>query len=220
MKKFIAMMLCIVLVFSLVACGNNDEPTETTTEPTETTTAAPETTTEPTETTTEAPTEEITEEITDEISEELSFTFEYVTLDADNNFQPVEAPTEDMLFIQSLYEGIPVDQVPSWYVIAQIDPNLFEHNIFVPYVEGMEAVRSEAAMMSQAHSTVMLKVPEGTDVESLCADIKANANPRKWECVEAEMVEVVSSGNTILLVMADSLSTPILVDNFNAKMAG
>ena len=218
MKKFIAMMLCIVLVFSLVACGNNDEPTETTTEPTETTTEAPtETTTEPTETTTEAPTEETTEE---QPSEELGIFFECVTIDAEGMFQPVEEPTEDMLFVQSLYEGIPTDQIPGYFVVAELNADLFESDVFIPYVEGMEAVRCEPGMMSQAHSVVMLKVPEGTDVESLCADIKANANPRKWICVEAEMVEVVSSGNTILLVMADAVNTPILVDNFNTKMAG
>ncbi len=218
MKKFIAMMLCIVLAFSLFACGNTEEPTEPTTEPTtESTTAATEPTTE--EPTTEAPTEEITEEPTDEMVEELTTFYEYVTIDAEGMYQPTEA-TEDMLFIQSLYEGIPTDQIPGYFVMAQLTPDLFETDVFVPYVEGMEAVRCEPGMMAQAHSVVMLTVPEGTDVESLCNDIKANANPRKWICVEAEMVEVVSSGNTILLVMADAVNTPIIVDNFNTKMAG
>ncbi len=219
MKKLFALMLCIVLLVSLVACKGEGEPT---TEATEATTESTEPTTESTDVTEEVPSEETPseEDTSEEIpSEEITTFYEYVTIDAEGMFQPAEA-TEDMLFVQSLYEGIPADQIPGYFVIAQLTADLFESDVFVPYVEGMEAVRCEPGMMSQAHSVVMLKVPEGTDVESLCTQIKENANPRKWICVEAEQVEVVASGNTILLVMADAVNTPILVENFNTKMAG
>ena len=221
MKKLIAMMLCIVLVLSLVACGatEKDANTEPTTEAGETT--AP---TDGAEDSDGEENEVVEDEVVEDevvedeyVEEEFSTYFEYLT----SNFDYID-PTADMQLVQSLYEGIPADTIPGYMMMLELsttDAEAFQSYTFVPYVEGMTGVSCEAAM-GQAHSVVLLNVPEGTDVESLCNDIKANANPRKWICVEAEAVEVAFAGNTILLVMADAVNTPTIVANFNAQMAG
>ena len=57
MKKILSIALCLLLVFGLVACGNNDQPEEDNTTTEITTEATTEATTETTtETTTEATT--------------------------------------------------------------------------------------------------------------------------------------------------------------------
>ena len=60
MKKFLSLLLALVMVLSLAACGGNTKPTE---KPTDAPTAAP--TEKPTEAPTTAPTEEPTEEPTE-----------------------------------------------------------------------------------------------------------------------------------------------------------
>ena len=48
------------------------------------------------------------------------------------------------------------------------------------------------------------------DVEAVKAQIKENANPAKWVCVEAEEVVVENIDNTVLFLMAnESEATPI-----------
>ncbi len=218
MKKLFALMLCIVLTLSMVACGEEAKTPETTEPTTAPTTEAP-TTEEPT---TEMPTETLEEPTEEEPVEEMGFMFEFVSIDAEGMMNPTE-PTEDMLFVQSLFEGMePLANVemPGYYIVAELTADLFESDVFTPYVDGMTAVRCEAGMGSQPYSIVVLNVPEGTDVEAVRADIEANANPRKWVCVEAEQVNVVANGNTILLAMASSTVCDTLVANFNAKMAG
>ena len=231
MKKLIAMMLCIVLVLSLVACGatEKDANTEPTTEAGETTAptdGAEDSDGEENEVVEDEVVEDevvedevVEDEVVEDeyVEEEFSTYFEYLT----SNFDYID-PTADMQLVQSLYEGIPADTIPGYMMMVELsveDPEAFQSYTFVPYVEGMTGVSCEAAM-GQAHSVVLLNVPEGTDVAGLCEEIRTNANPRKWICVEAEAVDVTYAGNTILLVMADAVNTPTLIANFNAQMAG
>ena len=193
MKKLFALMLCIVLTLSLVACGGEEAKTpETTTAPT---TEAP---------TTEAPTTEEPSETEEPTSEE--------------EFVDPFAPTELTRLLDSLYEGYN-EELPMLGT-RTLTAEEYEYIVFTPYVEGMEAAISEPMMGSIAHAVVALTVPEGTDVETVRASIEANADPRRWICVEAEQVNVVASGNTILFVMSSAALADTVVNNFNAKMAG
>ena len=80
----------------------------------------------------------------------------------------------------------------------------------------MTAVRCEPTYhVHFPFSIVLLNVPDGTDVEAICADIEANVNPRKWICVEAEAVRVVANGNTVLLVMSSEDIVETVVANFS-----
>ena len=48
------------------------------------------------------------------------------------------------------------------------------------------------------------------NAEQIAAQIKENANPRKWVCVEADEVDVESIDNTILFLMGEKQdATPI-----------
>lgn len=225
MKKFIAMMLSLLLVLSLVACGNSTE--ETTESTTETTEATAESTTE----TTAEPTEELTEELTEEPSEEttgdltasnnefLDTGFEFYGVDADGATVPVE-PFEEGIFLRDLYRDYPNEFPGGLYVREVTDAEDFKYQCGIDYAEGMKAYLSESMMGAGGHTLFMVIVPDGMDVETVRADIEANANPNKSLCHTAEKVAVVAAENKVLLVMSFEPLVDHLVASFQATMAG
>lgn len=68
-----------------------------------------------------------------------------------------------------------------------------------------EALASEPMMSSIAHSVVLLRVEEGSDIEKIKETIITKVDPRKWICVgvEAEDVIVDNIGNLVILIMID-----------------
>lgn len=60
------------------------------------------------------------------------------------------------------------------------------------------------------YQLVLVRLDENADVEAVKKEIKENANPRKWVCVEADEVDVESIDNTILFLMGEKQdATPI-----------
>ncbi len=81
----------------------------------------------------------------------------------------------------------------------------------IKFTEGL----SSAPMMSAIpYELVLLKLDENSDVDAVKAEIKENANPRKWVCVEAEEVIVESIDNTVLFVMANETEATPIKDAF------
>lgn len=224
MKKFIAMMLCIVLVLSLVACGKDaEEPTETTTEPTTETTEAP---------TTEAPTtEEVTEEITEEIPSEEEVIERapediwFIQRDAEWNETQIE-PNETMLLLASLYDDYPADQRAAFLNIRELTTvEEYEMNYLPTDIEGLVVTVCEPGM-TLAHFTSIITVPDGIDPQTVVDSIKSTIAEKdpdlrlKWFSHTAETCELVISGNRILYFLGDKAFAEHCVNAFNAKMAG
>jgi len=67
-----------------------------------------------------------------------------------------------------------------------------------------EAVVSEAALMAQPYSLVLLRMEEGADIEAAKSKIRSGVNPRKWECVGIDPADVVvdNIGDLVILIMA------------------
>ena len=220
MKKFIAMMLCIVLVFTLVACGNTTE---------ETTESTTESTTETTAETTDALLTESTEETTEELTEDLAegdmdamADFCFVERDAEWNETDIE-PTETMLLLQSLYDNYPTDQRPSPLVVRVLSADEYATNYLPTDIEGLEVVAAEPKTSAVAHFTSIITVPEGTDPQTVVDYINTNIDPElrsKWFCLAAETYELVVSGNQILFIMTDLAFAEHCVNAFNAAVAG
>ncbi len=118
--------------------------------------------------------------------------------------------------LSEMAEGIPLED---GMTKEQVMDELFKSYLFVPAIEGADVVTYDSAIGSIAHSVVLLRLPEGVDVEAVRADIEANANPAKWICVEAEKVNVVAHGNTILLVMSETKTADTIAANFDALWA-
>ncbi|MGN1379027.1 MAG: hypothetical protein ACI4XR_01340 [Bacilli bacterium] len=80
-----------------------------------------------------------------------------------------------------------------------------------------EALASEPLMSSIAHSVVLIRLDDTSNINSIKEEIKEKVNPKKWICVEVEEENVIveSKGNLILLVM-DNEYASIIKDNFLA----
>lgn len=117
----------------------------------------------------------------------------------------------------SLYDGIAEDQRP-FVMSMPLTSEDFEFFTFVPYEEGLEAVANEPMMSSIAHSIVLVKAPTAEKAQELAKAMKENCDPRKWMCVEADVVEGVTNGNIAMLLMTTTeggMSETIL-NNFKA----
>ncbi len=106
-------------------------------------------------------------------------------------------------------------EIPKSIATDLTDEN-FKAYLFIDPIAGATALSYDAMMSTQAHSIVLLRVPEGTDVSKVADEIKANANPLKWICVSAKKVVVESNGNLILLVMSSTEIADAVAANFLA----
>ena len=62
----------------------------------------------------------------------------------------------------------------------------------------------EPMMGSQAFSLVLVRVADAAKIEEVARDMKANIDPRKWICVEADQVMLAGYGDVVMFVMLDS----------------
>ncbi len=123
-----------------------------------------------------------------------------------------------MEILEGIYEGY-TGEMPE-IVNMQIDnAEAFEMFAFTNSEIGYEAAVSEPMIGSIAHSVVLVRVPEGTDVEAVRSAIEENHNPRKWVCVKAEKTAVIAHNNTIMLVMTSAELADIVIANFDALWA-
>lgn len=117
----------------------------------------------------------------------------------------------------SLYDGIAEDNRP-FVMSMPLTAEDFEFSAFIPYEEGFEAVVNEPMMGSIAHSIVLVKCSDEAKAKEVAAAMEAACNPRKWVCVEADIVKSATNGNIAMLLMTTTqggLSETILA-NFNA----
>lgn len=114
----------------------------------------------------------------------------------------IEGSLEELM--TKVYAEIPEDERPMMLTNVEVTKENAEYYIGSADIEFEEALASEPAVSSIAHSVVLIRTKENADVESIKKTIKDKVNPRKWFCVEAEQVVVESRGNLIILIMASS----------------
>lgn len=170
MKKMIAMLLALAMMFSFAACG---------------TTAAEPTT---------APTEAV---------------------------KNVEGTMEELL--NKVVEIQPVEFMGGTMPIDLADPDGLYYNTGLSNAEGItEAAMFGPMMGSIAYSMVMVRTAEGADVKAIAEGMKNGIDTRKWICVEADDLQVVSYGDVVMLIMVASnsgMTSQSFVDAF-AQVCG
>ncbi|MFA6948215.1 MAG: hypothetical protein WCQ72_04475 [Eubacteriales bacterium] len=174
MKKFAVIILALALALGMTSCGNNKNDAADTTA--ETTTAA---TTADTTTDTTAP--------------------ETTAAEDDTVYNIDEMSCEDIVGV--IYKGS--DEYAPMTGITEITPDNSEYYVGIANLETEQAVASEAMISSIAHSIVVMRFAEGTDIDAMKTDIKAKVNPRKWICVgvDDDKVIVDSIGNVVVLIL-------------------
>lgn len=132
--------------------------------------------------------------------------------------------TSDLTTVMdALFNGIAEDQMPM--LMPQEDGSKYaplteensEYNTGVAMSAYKEGLCAEAAMSAQAHSICLLKANSAEEAAKLAEDVAANANPRKWICVEAERTVVAYSGDTVLLAMSYNDLAQTVLDNFKTQ---
>ena len=84
----------------------------------------------------------------------------------------------------------------------ELDSENFTRFLFIDYIPGSQGIASEAAIMTQPHSVVILQVPPGYNAYDVAAQIEAAADPAKWICAVADAVKVVVHNDIIIFIMS------------------
>lgn len=100
--------------------------------------------------------------------------------------------------------------------LTELDAENFEAFAFVAMPDGAAGVVSEGMISAIAHSVVLVRAKDSEQAKSVAEDMRANANPAKWICVEAEKTEVLQKGRLVLLVMSFEDTANAIIDNFNS----
>lgn len=116
MKKFLSLLLALMMVLSLAACGGNTEPTE---EPTDAPTAAP--TTEPTEAPTTEPTDAPTEEPTEEPTENEEVSLYMISLTYDDNYISIGDNENGTIRVEYAINGVRKNTTMELDALAQME---------------------------------------------------------------------------------------------------
>ena len=67
-----------------------------------------------------------------------------------------------------------------------------------------QAIAAKRADRETSNGCVLAKVADGANMEAIKNAMFNGINTRKWICVEADQLRVVSSADLVMLVMADS----------------
>jgi hypothetical protein len=71
-----------------------------------------------------------------------------------------------------------------------------------------EALAFGPSIGSTAFILVLFRLADGQDAAAFADDIRANANPAKWICVQADYVDAEANGQTVLFLMSSLEACP------------
>lgn len=120
--------------------------------------------------------------------------------------------------MDKVYEGIAQDEMPMMpdaETLKEIYPDSQEEgdryrrvteetsemDLGVARSTYKEALVAESMMGSMAYEVAVVRAESAEAASKLAEDIKANVNPRKWVCVEADHVVVEQIDDVVLLAM-------------------
>ena len=104
--------------------------------------------------------------------------------------------------IDQIYEGAGVES--PMHAETPLNNDNVVYNIGTSDVKYTEGLASDALIMTNPHSIVVLRAEKGSDIEAAKQLIRDNIDPRKWICVgvDPENVIVDSIGDLIFVVMS------------------
>ncbi len=166
MKKIFALILTLVLVLSISACGAKKD---------------------------ETPSVENTDNSVSANLDELSLT----------DIVSQTASGSDLEFFSFMTET--VDSTTAAYLIGT-------ETIDAPFAE---AVAYVPMMNTNPFTMIVFRVSDDQDANTLADELEAKADLRKLICVEAETVDTVVNGNTVLFIMGSQAEVNAILTAFN-----
>ena len=136
-------------------------------------------------------------------------------------------PAEGSTAGGSAPEGTPSEIIDAIYAEKTVDLNLMTIDIAlddadaVRYNLGLEdaskleaAAVSEPMMGSQAYSLAVVRVKDAADAAATAQAMADGIDQRKWICVEADTLRVMTKGPVVVLFMVDSrLADTVTIDD-------
>ncbi len=124
----------------------------------------------------------------------------------EGGFQNLEGSLSEIL--NTVYENAEFDQEfrdsMADFDTNEIPAESAEYIIGTTDVEYTESIYSIPMINVVPYQCILLRLPEGADVEAAKQTLLDHADPRKWICVEAESVVVENVGDVVLFIMADA----------------
>lgn len=127
----------------------------------------------------------------------------------------IEGSLEEIM--EKVYLNISEDNLPMMLTNVEVTEENVEGYLGTEDIDFVEALASESAVGSIAHSVVLIRTEENADVEKIKETIKDSVNPRKWICVEAENVYIESKGDLIIVIMSNEIADDIKTNFENLK---
>lgn len=208
MRKTGLIILMTAAALSMSACSRTEKPDST--KPSGTVAATEKETVKKTEKETEKATEKKTEAQTEEQTEKETETKETLS----ESESEAAATDENVLQLDAELSEL----LDKMYAIKEPDFDVetdtvdFDDEYAVSSYIGLTmddvkkldaAIVSEPMMGSQAYSLVLVRLKDKADAADIAQKMADGINPRKWVCVEADELTVVSKDNIIMLFMAD-----------------
>ena len=125
----------------------------------------------------------------------------------------VEGSLEEIM--DKVYADIPEDERPMMLTNIKIKDENIENYLGTKDIDYEEALASESAVGSIAHSVVLVRMKDGANIEEAKKKIEESVNPAKWVCVEAEDVVVKNKGNLIILIMSSTNNIKKIENSFD-----
>lgn len=113
-----------------------------------------------------------------------------------------------------IYAGISEDELPMMLGNIEVTSDNIENYVGTSDIDFKEAIASESAVGSIAHSVVLIRLNDASKANETVKKIEENANPMKWICVGASDVIVKSKGDLVILIMSNEDLAPRLDTNF------
>lgn len=117
--------------------------------------------------------------------------------------------------MEKVYSDIKEEERPMMLTNTKVTDENIENYLGTKDIDYQEALASEPAVGSIAHSVVLVRLKENADVEKEKEKIEKSVNPRKWICVEAEDVIVKNKGDLIILIMSSKENSKKIENSFN-----
>ena len=106
------------------------------------------------------------------------------------------------------------DAYTNYYMKASLTDEEKEYMLGTNDIQYKEAFYAVPAMSSTAFQAVLVRLDEGQDPETVKQQLVDSADPRKWVCVEPEIIRAENVGDVIFFLMCDQKTGDALMESF------
>ncbi|MBQ5677198.1 MAG: hypothetical protein IIV45_19430 [Lachnospiraceae bacterium] len=107
-----------------------------------------------------------------------------------------------------------VEAYTNYYTKAPLTDEEKEYMLGTTDIEYKEAFYAIPSMSSTAFQAVLVRLNDGQDPEEVKQKLLDSADPRKWVCVEPELIRAENVGDVIFFVMCDQKTGDALMESF------